>query len=100
MIVSSGARGGNAGSPTVRSHSEYSLNDGAPWKTCRLPTMCAIRNSTMMMPLTAMTTFLKTELVFATFGVLRWTESVTVTTRATLGPLRVAARSTRGDTLM
>ena len=26
----------------------------------------------MMMPLTAMTTFLKTELVFAAFGVLRW----------------------------
>ena len=34
----------------------------------------------MMMPLTAMTTFLKTELVFAAFGVLRWPESVTVTT--------------------
>jgi hypothetical protein len=29
---------------------------------------------------------LKTEFVFAAFGVLRWTESVTVTTRATLGP--------------
>jgi hypothetical protein len=35
--------------------------------------MCAIRNSSMMMPLTAITTFLKTELVFATRGVLRWT---------------------------
>ena len=34
----------------------------------------------MMMPLTAITTFLKTELVFAAFGVLRWPESVTVTT--------------------
>ena len=33
--------------------------------------MCAIRNSSMMMPLTAITTFLKTELVFAAFGVLR-----------------------------
>ena len=40
----------------------------------------------MMMPLTAMTTFLKTELVFAAFGVLRWAESVTVTTRSKLGP--------------
>ena len=30
----------------------------------------------MMMPLTAITIFLKTELVFATFGVLRWTRSV------------------------
>ena len=41
----------------------------------------------MMMPLTAMTTFLKTELVFAAFGVLRWPESVTVTTPSKLGPL-------------
>jgi hypothetical protein len=30
---------------------------------------------------------LKTELVFAAFGVLRWTESVTVTTLSKLGPL-------------
>ena len=36
----------------------------------------------MTMPLTAITTFLKTELVFAAFGVLRWPESVTVTTGA------------------
>ena len=35
--------------------------------------MCAMRNSSMMMPLTAITIFLKTEFVFATFGVLRWT---------------------------
>jgi hypothetical protein len=34
----------------------------------------------MMMPLTAITIFLKTELVFATLGVLRCAESVTVTT--------------------
>jgi len=40
----------------------------------------------MMMPLTAMTTFLKTELVFATFGVLRRVESVTVTTGSKLDP--------------
>jgi hypothetical protein len=32
------------------------------------------------MPLTAMITFLATELVFATFGVRRWPERVTVTT--------------------
>ena len=34
----------------------------------------------MMMPLTAITIFLKTELVFAAFGDLRRSESVTVTT--------------------
>ena len=33
--------------------------------------MCAIRNSSMTMPLAAMTAFLKTEFVFAAFGVLR-----------------------------
>ena len=42
--------------------------------------MCAIRYSSITMPLTAITTFLKTEFVFAAFGVLRWPESVTVTT--------------------
>jgi hypothetical protein len=36
------------------------------------------------MPLTAITTFLKTEFVFAAFGVLRWPECVTVTTRVKL----------------
>jgi hypothetical protein len=36
------------------------------------------------MPLTAITNFLKTELVFATFGVLRWPDSVTVTTGSKL----------------
>ena len=34
-----------------------------------------------MIPLTAITTFLKTELVFAALGVRRWPEEVTVTTR-------------------
>jgi hypothetical protein len=34
----------------------------------------------MMIPLTAITTFLKTELVFAAFGVRRWPACVTVTT--------------------
>jgi len=40
------------------------------------------------MPLTAITIFFATELVFATFGVRRWPEEVTVTTGLTLGPLR------------
>jgi hypothetical protein len=42
----------------------------------------------MRMPLTAITIFLKTELVFATFGVLR-SECVTVTTRNKLGASHV-----------
>jgi hypothetical protein len=50
----------------------------------QVPIMCAIRNSSMRMPLTAITNFLKTELVFATFGVLRWPDSVTVTTGSKL----------------
>ena len=50
----------------------------------------------MMMPLTAMTTFLKTEFVFATFGVLRWPESVTVTTRTKLGPGGVCGQVNTG----
>ena len=44
-----------------------------------------------MIPLTAITAFFATELVFATFGVLRWPEFVTVTTASKLGsvtPLR------------
>jgi hypothetical protein len=49
--------------------------------------MCAIRYSTKMMPLTAMTTFLKTELVFAALGALRWPDCVvTVTTSTKVGP--------------
>jgi hypothetical protein len=42
--------------------------------------MWAIRYSSIKMPLIAITNFLKTEFVFATFGVLRWSECVTVTT--------------------
>jgi hypothetical protein len=41
-----------------------------------------------MMPLTAITAFLKTELVFAALGVLRWPDCVTVTTGPTLGRCR------------
>jgi hypothetical protein len=50
--------------------------------------MWAIRYSTRMMPLTAITTFLKTELVFAAFCDLR-PACVTVTTSTKLGPNRV-----------
>ena len=48
------------------------------------------------MPLTAITIFLKTELVFATFGVLRWPEVVTVTTGNTLGPACVCGQVNTG----
>jgi hypothetical protein len=41
-----------------------------------------------MMPLIAMTAFLKTELVFAALGVLRRVESVTVTTAPNVGRSR------------
>jgi hypothetical protein len=47
--------------------------------------MWAIRYSSMVMPLSAITIFLTTELVFATFGVRR-PACVTVTTGNTLGP--------------
>jgi hypothetical protein len=40
----------------------------------------------MMMPLTAMIAFFATEFVFATFGVRRWPEEVTVTTRSHAKP--------------
>jgi hypothetical protein len=49
----------------------------------------------MMMPLTAITTFLKTELVFATFGVRR-PACVTVTTGNTLGPGCVCGQVSTG----
>jgi len=39
-----------------------------------------------MIPLTAMTAFFATEFVFATFGVRRWPEEVTVTTNAEAKP--------------
>ena len=58
--------------------------------------MCAIRNSSITMPLTAITTFLKTEFVFAAFGVLRWPESVTVTTGIKLGPCRLCGQVNTG----
>src|SRR3712207_4697914 len=76
---------GTAGSPMVRIHSEYALKDSRPAKTFRFPIMCAIRYSTMMMPLTAITTFLKTELVFAALGALRRPDCVTVTTEPKVG---------------
>ena len=45
----------------------------------------------MMIPVTAITTFLKTELVFATLGVRRWPGRVTVVTTdvkaRSLGPV-------------
>ena len=62
---------GTAGSPIVRIHSEYPLKDSRPAKTLRLPIMCAIKYRIMMMPVTATTAFLATELVLATLGVLR-----------------------------
>ena len=41
----------------------------------------------MMIPVTAITTFLKTELVFAALGALRWPDCVvTVTTGTKVGP--------------
>ena len=52
--------------------------------------MWAIRYSTRMMPLIAMTAFLKTEVVFAALGALRCVESVTVTTAPKLGRSRAA----------
>jgi hypothetical protein len=47
-----------------------------------------------MMPLTAITIFFATELVFAAFGVRRWPEEVTVTTDATLDPPGVCGHVT------
>ena len=58
--------------------------------------MCAIRNSSSRMPLTAMTTFLKTQLVFTTSGFPAAPESVTVATRSTLGPGEVCGQVNTG----
>ncbi len=52
----------------------------------------------MRMPLTAITIFLKTELVFGTFGVLRWPECVTVTTGTKLDPSMALRRGKHGVT--
>ena len=50
----------------------------------------------MMMPLIAMTAFLKTDVVFAALGVLRWLASVTVTTGSKLGAPGVCGQVNTG----